>query len=68
MTIIFDDIACEDLETISLELNSRGAAVCGDNGLDPLFTVQIEDSTRECDTRAYMCMRWGLHSLQWHIC
>ena len=68
MTIILDDIACEDLETISLELNSRGASVCDDDGLDPLFTVQIEDSTRECDTRAYMCMRWGLHSLQWHIC
>ena len=68
MTIIFDDIACEDLETISLELNSRGAAVCVDDIFDPLFTVQIEDSTRECDTRAYMCMRWGPHFLQWHIC
>ena len=68
MTIIFDEIACERPETISLELNSRGASVCDDDGLRPLFTVQIEDSTRECDTRAYMCMRWGLHSLQWHIC
>ena len=68
MTIIFDDIACENLETISFELNSRGASVCSDDGFDPLFTVQIEDSTRKCDTRAYMCIRWGLHSLQWQIC
>ena len=68
MTIISDDMACENLETILFELNSRGASVCDDDGLDPLFRVQIEDSTRECDTRAYMCMRWGLHSLQWHIC
>ena len=63
MTIVLDEIGCELLETISLELNSRGAAVCDDNGFDPLFTVQIEDSTRECDTRACVCMRWGLHSL-----
>ena len=50
MTIIFDDMACEFLETIYFELNSRGASVCDDDGFDPLFTVQIEDSTRECDT------------------
>ena len=55
MTIVPDEIACEFLETISLELNSRGASVCGDNGLDPLFTVQIEDSTRECDTIESAC-------------
>ena len=60
MTIIFDEIACENPETILFELNRRGASVCDDNGVDPLFTVEIEDSTRECKTRAYMCMRWGL--------
>ena len=60
MNIISDEIACENLETIQIELNRRGASVCADNGFDPLFTVQIEDSTRECYTRAYMCMRWGL--------
>ena len=65
MNITVDEIACENLETILFELNSRVASVCDDNGLDPLFTVQIEDSTRECDTRACMCMRWG--PLQ-HIC
>ena len=66
MNITVDEIACENLETIQIELNRRGASVCDDNGLDPLFTVQIEDSTRECDTRAYMYMRWGL--LAGHIC
>ena len=62
MTIKSDNIACEILsqETIFIELDRRGASVCDDNGLDPLFTVQIEDSTRECDTRAYMCTRRGL--------
>ena len=66
MNIIPDDIACENLETIYFELDRRGASVCDDDGLDPLFTVQIEDSTRECDTRAYMYMRRGL--LVGHIC
>ena len=60
MNIIPDDIACENVETILFELNRRGASVCDDNGVDPLFTVQIEDTTRECDTRDCMCMRWGL--------
>ena len=68
MTIESDNIACEILsqETIFIELDRRVASVCDDYGLNPLFTVQIEDSTRECDTRAYMCMRWGL--LAGHIC
>ena len=55
MTIVPDEIACEFRETIFFELDSRDAAVCRERTFDPRFTVQIEDSTRECDTIESAC-------------